>query len=243
MAMILDLVLMSINMAWAPYFYRISSTEEDAPYTIARMTTYFAILMVAFGLLVALLSQDLIRIMADPAFWDAYQVVPVVVLAFIAHGFYFMFVNQLFFAKSTRRLALYTVLSAGLNIILNVLLLPSYGIMAAAWNTVIGYLLLTLLVFFESRRVYPIPYEYRRIILVLLAGLATYLITLQISSVNPILTILLRSLVMALFPALLFILGFFTPNEIKGIRSIPLRTKTWLASRKSDYDQPAPPSD
>lgn len=231
MAMILDLLLMSINMAWSPYFFRIASTEDDASHTIARIMTYFTILMLVFSLPVALLSQDLIEIMATPAYWDAYQVVPVVVLAFIAHGFYFMLVNQLFYAKATRRLALYTISAAVANISLNLLLIPRFGIMAAAWNTVIGYSLLTILVYFDSRQVYPIPIEYRRITIALLSALFTYLICLQIDVNNPYLNIILRTLAISIFPMLLFLLRFFSPQELKGMKSMPARTRIWLASK------------
>lgn len=242
MAMILDILLTSINMAWSPYFFRLSASEEDAPQTIARITTYFSITMMAFGLIVAVLSQDVIRIMADAAFWGAYQIVPIVVIAFLSHGFYFMLVNQLFFAKATRRLALFTVISASTNIILNVWLVPQFGIIAAAWNTVIGYTLLAILVYFESRRVYPIPYEYKRIGIVLLAGLATYFLGIQINLANPYLSIAIRSLSLLAFPIFLFIFGFLSPRETKGIKSIPTRTKNWYLSRKSNYDQTSPPA-
>ncbi len=233
MAMILDLLLLSINMAWAPYFFRVASTEEDAPHTIARIMTYFTVLMLVFSLPVALLSQDLIEIMAAPAFWDAYMVVPVVVLAFIAHGFYFMLVNQLFYAKATRRLALYTLSAAVVNILLNILLMPRYGIMAAAWNTVIGYSLLTILVYFDSRRVYPIPIEYRRIAIALLSALFSYLICVQIDVTNPFLNIFLRTMAMSIFPVMLLLLRFFSVKELKGIKSIPARTKLWLTSKSN----------
>ncbi len=45
LAMVLDLVLTSINMAWSPFFYRTAATEEDAPHTFARIVTYFTVLM------------------------------------------------------------------------------------------------------------------------------------------------------------------------------------------------------
>jgi len=232
LAMVLDLVLTSINMAWSPFFYRTASTEEDAPHTFARITTYFTILMLSLSLPIALLAKDLLLIMANPEFLDAYKVVPVVVLAFIAHGFYYMLVNQLFYAKKTRNLPIYTLIAATVNIVLNLLTLEQFGIMAAAWNTVIGYSILTFLVYFESTRVYPVPYEFRRILIALLAFGITFLVSNQVSLANPYLDIIARSLAMLAFPILLFLLPFFTPQEIKGIKSLPTRLRRRRSTHK-----------
>jgi len=242
MAMILDLLLLSINMSWSPFFYRLASTEEDAPQTFSRITTYFTVLMLSLSLPVALLSSDLIKIMANPAFWSADQVVPVVVLAFIAHGFYFMFVNQLFFAKKTRKLASFTVTAALVNISLNIWLIPIYGIMAAAWTTTIGYTLLTVLVYFESKRTYPVPYEYRRISIALLAALITYIFVNLIHIPNPVTNLVVRTVAIAIFPLLLLSLRFFTPSELKGIKSLPSRVQRWIAAQKASHVPNEPPT-
>lgn len=233
LAMVLDIILTSINMAWAPFFYRTASTEEDAPHTIARITTYFTILMLSLSLPVALLAKDILVIMSNPAFHDAYQVVPVVVLAFIAHGFYYMLVNQLFYAKKTRNLPIYTIVAASINIGLNLLTLSQFGIMAAAWNTVVGYAVLAFLVYFESRQVYPVPYEFRRIGIALLAFGLTFLISNQITIPNPYLDIIARTLAMLVFPIFLLLFRFFTPQEISGIKSLPARLQRRLNAPKT----------
>jgi O-antigen/teichoic acid export membrane protein len=155
------------------------------------------------------------------------------VLAFIAHGFYFMLVNQLFYAKKTRNLPAYTLIAASVNIVLNVLTLEQFGIMAAAWNTVVGYSILTILVYFESKRVYPVPYEFRRILLALLAFGITYLISNQINLANPYLNVIARSLTMLAFPVLLLALRFFTPQEIQGMKSLPMRLQKRLSAQRS----------
>ena len=103
------------------------------------------------------------------------------------------------------------------------LTLAQYGIIAAAWNTVIGYSVLTILVYFESKQVYPVPYEFRRILLALLAFGLTYLICNQINLPNPYVDMIARTLAMLAFPVLLFLLRFFSPQEIKGIKSLPVR--------------------
>lgn len=216
----LDLILSSANMAWAPFFMRTAATEEDAPRIFARLTTYLVagILVLALGM--ALLGRDIILVMASPKYHEAYSVVPIVTLGFLAHGLYFLVTNQLFFVKRTLRLPLYTALSAGVNIGLNVLTLPRFGMLAAAWNTAIGYVLLFLLVFWDSKRVYPVPYEYRRLgTLLAVAGLV-YLPGHFLTLTSPYLDALVKLGLVACFPAALFLFRFFTPREIAGLRVV-----------------------
>lgn len=215
---IMDMIVQSVNMAWAPLFYRTAATEKDAPKTFARLATYFTLFLLLLGLGVALLARDVITLIAKPEFLPAYRIVPVVVVAFIAHGFYFLAVNPLFFVKETKRLPLYTGVSASMNIGLNLLTIPRFGIMAAAWNTTIGYVLLTILVFRESNTRYPIPYEYRRLGILLGAACAVFALGWYVDPGNPYLGLAVRLLLIGLFPGALLLFRFFTPGEISGMQ-------------------------
>jgi O-antigen/teichoic acid export membrane protein len=217
-ASILDMLFQSFNMAWAPLFYRMAAEEADAPRTFARLTTYYGIAAFSLTLGALLLFEDLLYLMARPAYYPSIPVMRVVVLGFLAHGFYFMVVNQLFYAKKVTRLPVYSGVAAGVNISLNLLTVPVWGIAAAAWNTVAGYLVLFVLVFVESNRVYPIPYEYGRLARLAIIALGVYLAGSLVHLDGPLLNLAARSLVILLYPLSLFALRFFTPREITGMR-------------------------
>ncbi len=216
--MILDLVLSSFNLAWAPFYFRVAATEEDAPRTFARLTTYITAGMLFMSLGLTLLARDVIDLIAKPSYYDAYKVVPAVVLAFLAHGYYFLVVNQLFYAKKTARLPIYTGVSAGLNVGLNVLLLQRFGMMAAAWTTMVGYTLLLVLVFIDSNRVYPVPYEYRRLASMAALAVVLFVVGSLVRLENLYLDFAAHLLVACLFPVALFALRFFSSREIEGMK-------------------------
>jgi O-antigen/teichoic acid export membrane protein len=224
LAMILDLIFYSFNLAWAPFYFQTASTDENAPAFFSRLATYYALVVYCFGLALAVLADPLIRIMANPAFHPAAQVVPVVVLAYVAHGFYYFVVNQLFFARQTGSLALYTTLAAAVNIILNIVTIPRYGIQAAAWNTFIGYLVLTILVFRKANRVYPIAYEKSRLLLSGLITLGVFVLSTFISISNAYIDLLVGLLLVISVPFILALFRFYTVQEMKAIKSLPGRT-------------------
>ena len=62
------------------------------------------------------------------------------------------------------------------NVGLNLLLIPKLGMMAAAYATLAGYLLLAGLTWADVRRKWPFPYEYRKMALAAAAALAIYFV-------------------------------------------------------------------
>jgi O-antigen/teichoic acid export membrane protein len=221
MAMVVDLMFTSFNLAWGPLFYRIASEDgENAPRTFARLSTYYAIIAFTLVLGALLLFEEVVVLMARPAYYPSIPIMKIVILGFLLHGFYFMVVNQLFYAKKVARLPLYSGAAALVNIGLNLLTIPTFGIAAAAWNTVAGYTVLFVLVFIEAKKVYPIPYEYGRLARLAAAAGVIYLAGSLVQLESSWLSLLARALVVLAYPLVLFAIRFYTPREISGMRML-----------------------
>jgi O-antigen/teichoic acid export membrane protein len=218
--LVMDIILQSFNLSWSPYFFRIASTEKNAREVIGRLVTYYTFGVYVLGLVTSLLANDIIKIISIPAFSSSGGVVTVVVIGFIMHGFYFMSVNQLFYAKKTKFLPVYSGISAGINIVMNLFTIPRFGYMAAAWNTVVGYTILFILVFRESNKVFPIPIEYRRIGILTLVTVITFLLASSVHLNNSYLNILTRLAIISIYPAGLFLFRFFTIRELSFIKTL-----------------------
>lgn len=108
-----------------------------------------------------LLSLDLTILIADK---PEYAVVDVLVfpiaIGFMAYGLYYIAVNVLYASGRTGQLALLVVLTAGLNALLNVILIPVAGILGAALATVIAYSALAALAFRAGADVASIRYPW-----------------------------------------------------------------------------------
>jgi O-antigen/teichoic acid export membrane protein len=106
-----------------------------------------------------------------------------------------------------------------LNIALNFALIPPYGMMGAAISTAAAYVALFIGMALNSQRVYPVAYQWRRV--------------LTLSSVAVTLTAVgyeVRSLPLAValcvaYPFVLLPLGFYLPAERARLRRlVPLRS-------------------
>jgi O-antigen/teichoic acid export membrane protein len=113
----------------------------------------------------------------------------------------------LFYFKKTRVLPLITGSAAVINIALKLLLVPRFGIMAAAWNTAVAYLIPASLVYISAQRLLPLPINWPRLLqIAAFSGLV--LLGCQLLPVeNAFLSLLLKGVLFTLFVLLLLRMG------------------------------------
>lgn len=219
----LYIVGMAFRMAWPQWHYARLHDPERHKRLVARSATYFmaanGALLVAIGLVLPAVVHLLLR----PAFWEVDATTFVLTLSVALYNLYFVFWVGANVAKKNRLIPVITLVASAVNVSLNLVLVPRYGMWAAAWTTVIGFGLLAVQVFFVSRRYYPIPYEWRRLLLVGLATAATWAATwlggraVGLATEAPTWPLLGRTVallpLLGLFPLILWLGGFFTPGE------------------------------
>jgi O-antigen/teichoic acid export membrane protein len=104
-------------------------------------------------------------------------VIPVVVLAYLLHGAFLLVSIGIGIEKRARYYPMITAVAAGTNIVLDLALIPRFGMMGAAWATVAGYLVMAALGGIVSHRLYPIPLEAGRLGLIMLAAGVSYVLS------------------------------------------------------------------
>jgi O-antigen/teichoic acid export membrane protein len=159
--------------AWGPFVYAEARKDEGAPRTLARVASPAFALFLLAGLAVAMLGRELIALMTPPEYHAAAPVVPVIALAYVLHGVFLLTAVGIGIAKQARYYPIVTAAAAGTNVMGNLLLVPRFGMMGAAWATVASYVVMAGLGFVLSRRLYPIPFETARLVrLAAAAGVA-----------------------------------------------------------------------
>jgi O-antigen/teichoic acid export membrane protein len=167
------MVGMAFRMAWPQWHYARLNEPEKHKQMVARSSTYF---MAFNGLLLAATAVFLplvIHVLLNQKFWSVGPTTFVLTLSVALYNLYFIFWVGANVAKKNRMIPVITLLASAVNVGLNFVLVPVYGMWAAAWTTTLGFAILATLVFFVSQHWYPIPFEWRRLLKLLLAtGLA-----------------------------------------------------------------------
>jgi O-antigen/teichoic acid export membrane protein len=189
------------------------------------------VVLFSIGLAIAVLGRELLILMTYREFHSGYPVIPVIVLAHVFQGLFLLTSIGIGISKKTYYYPVMTFAAATLNICMNLVLIPELGKMGAAWSTVAGYALMTVLGIYFSHRHYPIPFEWGRIGRMSLAAFVCYGVSLTApEAILPALAV--KAVALGLFPAALYLLGFFRPEEIRKIKAL-------LASRNNSE----PPDD
>ncbi len=219
---LLNLIAMALNNAWQPFFYQ-NAAEEGNAGLISSFITYQVALMTLLALAVALLAPEAIRIMATPAYWDAAAIVPWIAAGYVARYLYFFPVNGMLFRKRSGWVAALTILAGALNVGLNLLLVPRFGIMAAAVNTLVAFVVLFIMAYVVGQRAFPVRYEWGRLLLLFGLALALFSLSLLIPTESLLLSSALKLALLAAMPALLWLTGFLTAAEKARVKQMAQR--------------------
>lgn len=205
--------LSAFEPAWQPFVYS-QIRKPDAPRTLARVASYAFLVFACCGLGLATLGRELLVLMTpkSPEFRAAAAVIPVVALAYVLHGAFLLGSIGIGIEKRAGYYPLVTALSAAANIAANFVLIPPFGMLGAAWATVIAYAVMAGSGFVFSRRLYPIPFEWPRLARIVAAALACFAASrLAPEALWP--AVAVKGLLLLGFPLLLAASGFLTPEE------------------------------
>jgi O-antigen/teichoic acid export membrane protein len=221
LGLFMSVVTLGFRFAWQPFFLSMAH-EPRAKETFARVFTYF---LLATGTLFFLLDFTIyplmttklpfVGIMIDQKYWEGLKVFPIILLAHICNGANANFMVGVYLKKKTHLLPIVTGAAAIVNVGLNLIFIPIFGMWAAAWNTLIAYFTLAALLYVLIQRHYPIPYEWRRVWLILGCGGVIYLLSLI-----PIFEHYwyLKLLLIPVFFLILKPFKFYLPEEIAGLK-------------------------
>lgn len=148
---VLSVVYSSSNHAWVPWFYnKMSNNKEN---DIKKVSNYYIILFGLITIISMLVLIDVAKIMAPSEYLKGIPLIIPILLAYYFQFLYSLPVNVEFYMKKTNYIAIGTVLSAFINVLLNVLLIPTYGYMAASYTTVIAYMFLFIFHYLIARKI------------------------------------------------------------------------------------------
>lgn len=170
---VLTVILNALNNTWCPFYYdNLSNGEYDQINKKARnYIELFSIL--AFGFL--MLSPEVSMIMGDESYYGGIRILPILVSAVFFTFMYQFPVNYEFYHKKTKIIATGTIGAAIINIVLNYLYIPRYGMYGAAIATSISYLALFALHFIIVQKLKDVK-KYHTSLIFFLPGIVLFLI-------------------------------------------------------------------
>lgn len=169
----------------------------------------------------ATVFPSFVRLVTPHAYDGAGAVIPWVAVGFFFQALYLVWSQGTFFARRTVAVAGVTFVGAGLNILLNILLVPHFGYLVAAVTTAVGYAVMAGCHGLLSRKLMPIRWEYGRYVCIALAALATYFVAVLPHVTSATAEIFVRAAItLAMFPVALLVLRAVRLSEIQRVRAL-----------------------
>jgi O-antigen/teichoic acid export membrane protein len=208
-------LMMAFRLAWPAFAYSIED-DRQAKRTYSFVLTYLLFLCSWVSLALGLLSPWLVRLLArGPGFHRASEAVALLAFGSAAYAGYTVLSIGVGRARATQFNWVISGAAAVVNVVLNVILIPPYGMMGAAIATAAAYVALFLGMAVNAQRVYPTPYQWRRV--ATLAGVAVGLTVLGKALDVP----LGGAIALAVaYPLLLWPAGFYLPAELQRMRNV-----------------------
>ena len=147
--MILSVVTNAISDGWLPWFH--DNYDLNNYFAIRTGQKRLTKLGLEISILAALLGPEAIRVLGGEKYTESIYCIPPIVYGILFQYIYTHYVNIELHKKKTLFVSTGTVIAAIINIILNYIFIPIYGYYAAAYTTLMCYILLWLIHLFITK--------------------------------------------------------------------------------------------
>jgi len=147
--MIQIIISMGILNSWTPIFFE--KLKENKITDINELAKKYALIITLVATSLILFSQEIISILVTSEYHEALIIIPIIVVSYYFFFMYTMYVIYAFYEKKTKNIALFTIITGVINIVLNYMLIPEYGYIASAWTTLASYCILFILHYINVR--------------------------------------------------------------------------------------------
>jgi len=158
-------------------------------------------------------------LLTPPAYHSAAGIVPLIVLSYIFFEVYYLFSFGFDLTRKTGYAPFIIGTGALVNLILNLILIPRFGMWGAAVATVVSYMLLPIIEYPIVRRLYPVPYDWWRLAKLFIITISIYLAALFLKTGKLWLDLGVGAALIVVWALMLFLLKFFAENEISAARA------------------------
>ena len=211
-AQAVNVLVRGFQLAWPPLAYSIRD-DDEARRAYATIVTLFvaACAWVVAGMW--LFSRWIVRALAAPDFFASYEAIGLISTAVTLYALYLVLVVILGRTGRTEFNFPAAIGALVANVALNLLLVPRLEIVGAGLALVASYVVVLGLMYVFTQRLFLVPYEWGRLLRVTLTVAVLVGVGELAVPTSGALGLLLRALLFAAYPLLLFGMGFFTPGE------------------------------
>ena len=182
---LVDFFAEAFRLAVMPLFMSIweKKGKEETQHFLSTVLRFYFMIGIPIIFAVSFIGRDLIVLLASKKFEAGYIILPFIVTGYVIHKANFLYGAGLYLKKKTGTLLIIILSSAVINIILNFLLIPLWGLLGAAVTTLIAFLFETILLISISFR--TVSFKLSVYSLIKYAAISIVMVCVMLSIHNP----------------------------------------------------------
>ncbi len=187
----------------------------------SKVMTYSTFVMMGLVIFMSVFGLEIVRVLArNPDYWSGYIIIPFISLSILFNSMRYLLTLNLSIVKKTVIVAVIVTIMSALNLGLNVLLIPHYQALGAAISTMATQLIFLITTYIVAQRYYPVPYEIKKLLIIVFVGLLFIFLGFMINELALYLRISIKLALCLLFPVVLYFLKFYENVELTRIHEI-----------------------
>lgn len=212
------------DYAWKP-FYLSNYNDENSKKMFAKVLTYFTLISSFIFLSATLFMEYAVqipfggdRILIPEKFWAGLGIIPLIIGGYYFNGVYSNISAGFLIEKKTKFLPIAFGVGAVFNVIFNIIFIPIFSYWAAAWATLFAYFIGAAVLYYLSRRIYPIKYEWNKIAVIIILSVSILIFSNRfIDDLSIVTEIAIKIALIAIFYIALGLLKVITKDDLSGI--------------------------
>jgi O-antigen/teichoic acid export membrane protein len=157
--MVMYLVTQSLFQASLPTFFELADGGEDHRRWLGRICSGLLIFLVGLACFGMLLSPVFLHNFLDYRYRAAARLVPWIIMGYLFHGLFSLFQFSILQAKRTASVFIISLIALIVNLALNFVMVPRWGMDGAAWATTIAYGVEAIGAFLLAQRFFALSYR------------------------------------------------------------------------------------
>jgi len=216
---VLVLVITAIHLAWFPLIFE-KYKEKSSKDFIIKTFTYTSIIFIFIAIFLTSFSREALIILASESYVNAYYIVWLLTLGSVFLGISGIISTGLTIAKKTKYITISSFIAAILNIILNILLIPKFGIIGASIATSLSYLSLFFTYYYFAKKYFPLHFELKKVSLIFIIGIVYLILGTYIKFDSLLISLITKIIFVITFPILLYLFNIFSRAELNFVKNL-----------------------
>ena len=210
------LLVQPFFVMWQSRMYLIHA-EPDHVRIFGQIFVLYSALLTYGALGLSVFSAETVRAMVDARFQSSQEVIPLVTAAYLFCGVGYFLQLGMFLAGKTYLVGIVSAGAAVLNLGLNYLLVLHFGMIGAAWATLLSFMAITVGNYWLSQKAFPIPLAIGRVARIIALAVGFYLVARSLPSASLAFVLVAKTTLLLIFPVALWNARVFSAAEMETL--------------------------